>query len=45
MTLFEYLQDKYPGEYPRVLRTLQRRVSDWKALHGPSPEVMFYDAP
>ncbi len=41
MTLFEYLQEKYPGEYPRVLRTLQRRVSDWKALHGPSPEVMF----
>jgi len=41
MTLFEYLEDKYPGKYPRVLRTLQRRVSDWKALHGPSPEVMF----
>lgn len=41
MTLFEYLEEKYPGEYPRVLRTLQRRVSDWKALHGPSPEVMF----
>jgi hypothetical protein len=40
-TLFEYIQEKYPGEYPRVLRTLQRRVSDWKALHGPSPEVMF----
>ena len=26
MTLFEYLQEKYPGEYPQVLRTLQRRV-------------------
>jgi hypothetical protein len=26
MTLFEYLQDTYPGKYPQVLRTLQRRV-------------------
>lgn len=41
MTLYEYLQDKYPGQYPQVLRTLQRRVRTWKALHGPSPEVMF----
>lgn len=41
MTLFEYLQDTYPGQYPQVLRTLQRRVQAWKAIHGPSPEVMF----
>lgn len=41
MTLFEYLQTKYPGKYPQVLRTLQRRVATWKALHGPAPEVMF----
>lgn len=41
MTLFEYLQDTYPGKYPQVLRTLQRRVQTWKAIHGPSPEVMF----
>jgi hypothetical protein len=41
MTLFEYLQDTYPGKYPQVLRTIQRRVQTWKALHGPSPEVMF----
>lgn len=41
MTLFEYLQDAYPGEYAQVLRTLQRRVQTWKALHGPAPEVMF----
>jgi hypothetical protein len=26
ITLFEYLQQRYPGKYPRVLRTLQRRV-------------------
>ena len=41
MTLYEYLQEKYPGQYPQVLRTLQRRVKSWKVLHGPSPEVMF----
>lgn len=41
MTLYEYLQEKYPGQYPQVLRTLQRRVKAWKVLHGPSPEVMF----
>ena len=41
MTLFEYLQEHYPNQYPQVLRTLQRRVKTWKALHGESPEVMF----
>jgi hypothetical protein len=41
MTLFEYLQRKYPGQYGQVLRTLQRRVATWKALHGRAPEVMF----
>jgi hypothetical protein len=41
MTLFEHLQDTYPGKYPNVLRTIQRRVQTWKALYGPSPEVMF----
>ena len=40
-TLFEYLEAQYPGQYPRVLRTLQRRVREWKALYGPEPEVMF----
>lgn len=41
MTLFEYLQEQYPGQYPQVLRTLQRRVRTWKTMHGPAPEVMF----
>lgn len=41
MTLFEYLQQKYPSQYPNVLRTLQRRVAHWRVLHGASPEVMF----
>lgn len=41
MTLFEHLQEQYPGKYPQVLRTLQRRVQTWKVMHGPAPEVMF----
>ena len=40
-TLYEYLEEEYPGKYQRVLRTLQRRVREWRALHGPEPEVMF----
>lgn len=40
-TLFEMLQERYPGKYPQVLRTLQRRVAAWKALHGEAKEVMF----
>ncbi|MEL7523357.1 MAG: IS21 family transposase, partial [Cyanobacteria bacterium J06553_1] len=27
--------------YDKVQRTLQRRVREWKALHGPEPDVMF----
>ena len=41
MTLFEHLQERYPGQYPQVLRTVQRRVRTWKALYGEAPEVMF----
>jgi hypothetical protein len=41
-TLFEYLEDKYPGKYGNnILRTLQRRVKNWKALSGKEKEVMF----
>jgi len=40
-TLFEELQDRYPGKYVKVLRTLQRRVRAWKALHGEAKTVMF----
>jgi transposase InsO family protein len=41
-TLFEVLQDKYPGRYSnRRKRTFQRRVKEWKAVHGPDKEVMF----
>ena len=33
-TLFEWLCEQYPGRYQEgQLRTLQRRVADWRALH------------
>lgn len=41
-TLLEYLEEHYPGHYDqRVLRTLQRRIKQWKALHGPDKDVIF----
>jgi transposase len=41
-TIFEALQEKYPGEFPAgQLRTLQRRVRQWRALEGPGREVFF----
>lgn len=34
VVLFKYLQNEYPGQYAdSKLRTFQRRVSQWKALH------------
>jgi hypothetical protein len=42
ITIFEYLQEKYPDKYTRSqLRTLQRRIKDWKGAKGPAREVMF----
>lgn len=42
LTLWEYLEDEYPGQFPyRVLRTLQRRVKHWKATQGPDKVVIF----
>lgn len=41
-TLLEYLDDNYPGRFQQShLRTLQRRVQRWRALHGPEQEVIF----
>lgn len=41
-TLLDYLQNNYPEKYPdSILRTLQRRVRDWKGQYGPKKEVMF----
>lgn len=42
VTLLEELQRRHPGEYDSaVLRTLQRRVRQWRAQHGPEREVYF----
>jgi hypothetical protein len=42
MTLFTHLQQQYPGKYGHsILRTLQRRVNQWRATQGPPQEVMF----
>jgi hypothetical protein len=40
-TLYEFLLEQYPQQYEGVLRTLQRRVQEWKAAHGRAKEVMF----
>lgn len=41
-TLLEHLEDSFPTFYDQsILRTLQRRVKQWKALQGPDKEVIF----
>ena len=40
--ILEQLQEKYVGEYPdSKLRTLQRHVKKWKAIHGEDKPVIF----
>ena len=42
LTLWEYLDEHYPGQYPyKLLRTLQRRVKHWRATQGPDKAVIF----
>lgn len=41
-TLLCWLQEKYPGQYPdSKLRTLERRVREWKIVFGPEKEIIF----
>jgi hypothetical protein len=41
-TLLLHLEQRFPGqEWFRRKRTIQRRVEQWRALHGPGQEVMF----
>ena len=41
-TLFQDLQRKHPGRFPDgQLRTLQRKVKQWRAEQGPAKEVFF----
>src|SRR4029079_11144529 len=41
-TVFELLQEQHPGRYEDgQLRTLQRRVKQWRAAQGPERDVVF----
>jgi len=41
-TLIELLEGRHPGRFAAgQLRTLQRRMRDWRAVHGPDREVYF----
>ena len=41
-TVLEWLEERHPGRFSQAqLRTLQRRLRDWRALHGPEQEVFF----
>ena len=45
-TILEWLEERYPGRYGRSqLRTLQRRVRNYRALHGPNRDVYFQQEP
>ncbi len=45
-TLMKSLEQEFPGRFSAgQLRTLQRRVSQWRALHGPPKEVFFEQVP
>src|SRR5215210_2468815 len=40
--VLELLRTRYPEQFhPGQARTLQRRFRDWRAQHGPEPEVFF----
>jgi transposase len=41
-TLLEWLEERHPGRFASgQVRTLQRRLRDWRALYGPAHEVYF----
>src|SRR3989442_2650758 len=41
-TLFALLCERHPERYqPIQVRTLQRHIAQWKALHGPEQDVIF----
>ena len=41
-TIIDWLEERYPGRFSASqLRTLQRRLQDWRALNGPEQEVYF----
>jgi hypothetical protein len=41
-TLFDWLQQQYPGKFPdSTRRTFERRVAKWRSIHGPAKTVFF----
>ena len=41
-SIFEHFLDRFPGHFQEGhLRTFQRRVQQWRALHGPDQEIHF----
>ncbi len=41
VAIFQELQRRHPELDPGVRRTLERRIRDWRAVHGPDREVIF----
>lgn len=42
ITVLEEMQRRHPGhDWPRLRRTLERRVRAWRGQHGPAREVIF----
>ena len=41
VALFEELMRRHPELGPGVRRTLERRVRQWRAVHGPAQEIVF----
>jgi hypothetical protein len=40
-TILHHLHELHPGRFHGVLRTLQRRIRQWRALAGPAKEIFF----
>ena len=41
-TILERLEERYPGEFNGgQIRSLQRRLRDWRAINGPDREIFF----
>jgi hypothetical protein len=40
-SILQHLQERHPGRFHGVLRTLQRRIRQWRALSGPPREIFF----
>lgn len=41
VTIFEEMQRRHPELPPGIRRTIERRVREWRAVHGPDQDVIF----